>query len=234
MLRIFYGLFIIFLGMLFAQTFCIPKIVILLLWTCFIYIKYFSVVCIVQIIFPSIAFFQLKLLKSILSLADHKIALILIKSKLLFLTLWSGISHVYSHTSENRRWLTLLIFLQRCYSFRFFHPWSTLSPFLWAMWSQSMFLFLYMDIWLFHHNLKNGLSFSWIAFCFFVKDQSVDHICMDLFWGSLFYTVEFVSVLLPILSCLGNYGFMLSPEVQENVYFLASNSTAHYSLHLLY
>lgn len=194
MLRTIYGLFIIFLGVLSPQTFCNPKIVILLLLTCFAYIRYKSVVCIMQIICPIKAF------KNILSAVVHKIALILISPNYFF---WHCDLGLYFYTS-NMKWLTLFIFLQRCYSFGFFHPRSILSQFLWEMWSLSMFLFLYMDIWLFHHNLKNRLSFSFgLLFASLSKINQLT-IFVWVYFGALF------SVQLNLYLFFGQYCHVLA------------------------
>lgn len=91
-------------------------------------------------------YFLSKLTLYILSVVFHKTIFNFSKIQTTFGNYDLGL---FFNPSPSRRWLTLFIFLQRCYSFGFLHldPWSILIQVLWKMWSLAMFLFLYMDIW---------------------------------------------------------------------------------------
>lgn len=207
MFRIFSGVF----GELSAQNFCTLKIVIFLLFTCFVCFRYKTFTHIGQI------FSQLKkFIFYILSVVFHDILFNFNKIQTIFWKLLFGA--IFEHR-PNRRW-HLVYFLTMVLQFWILTFRSILCQFLWKMWSLPMFLFLYMDIWLFQHNLKNRLSFSLgLLFDSLSKINQLTIFVWVYFGAPFFYTVEFLSFLLPILSCLGCYGLMLSPEIGENVFF---------------
>lgn len=128
------------------------------------------------------------------------------------------ISGYISTYPQNTTWLTSFIFLQWCYSFGFLH--LTHDPFPVNFCERcEIYPCFYFCIW-----TSDCSSTIWKVDCHSPLDCFLILCQRSTSWpylyGSLFfYTVEFLSILLPILSSLDSYGFMLSPEIPENVFF---------------
>lgn len=142
---------------------------------------------------------------------------------------------LYFNTSPTRRWLTLFISFQRCYSFGFLHldPWSILIQFLWKMWSLAMFLFLYMDIWFSSTIWK--IDFHSPLDCFLILCQR--SISWPYLYGSIFgapFSIQlnlylFFCQYCPLLAVMVHVKLRNSGECA----FLSSNSADHNRVHTL-